>query len=152
MKALLITYKGEKKESIELADIADDHDWSGGPYQDTVPFPVGSNQQVVSLEHELQRMFFEVADRAGNLLLQREEREDCDKPFSRRMNLRWAIAISLCDLLTDGRMLERVLRLAFAANDARLVEWLKKNERWVLILPDSDDTKYENDNCKHDGA
>jgi hypothetical protein len=52
MKAILVTYDGQSIESRQLVEISDNHDWSGGPYQDTVPFSVGSNQQLVPWEYE----------------------------------------------------------------------------------------------------
>jgi hypothetical protein len=36
-----------KIESARRVLIAEDHDWAGGPYADTVPFSVGSNQYLI---------------------------------------------------------------------------------------------------------
>lgn len=51
MKAVLITYKGEAIESRKIVEISDDHKWEDGPYVDTIPFSVGSNQTVVDYEY-----------------------------------------------------------------------------------------------------
>jgi hypothetical protein len=54
MKALLITYNittGDLDES-RLVDIDDDHNFANGPYQDSVPFSVGSNQTIVEIEED----------------------------------------------------------------------------------------------------
>jgi hypothetical protein len=47
MKALLVTYNNEKLSECRLVDVADDHDFAGGPYQDSVPLAVGSNQAII---------------------------------------------------------------------------------------------------------
>lgn len=50
MKAILVTYN--KDVSCETAEVEIDvkHDFSKGPYQDTVPFSVGSNQNVIPID------------------------------------------------------------------------------------------------------
>jgi len=50
MKAVLVTYNGEMKESRVIVEISDDHNFADGPYADTVPFSVGSNQSIQPLE------------------------------------------------------------------------------------------------------
>ena len=47
MLALLQTYENEKIVEIEVVEIPDDYD--GNPYGDTVPFSVGSNQTIVTI-------------------------------------------------------------------------------------------------------
>jgi hypothetical protein len=50
MKAILRTYHSEQKYTDQLVKIDDNHDWARGPYQDTAPFTVGSNQTILELE------------------------------------------------------------------------------------------------------
>lgn len=50
MKAILRTWHREGESTDQLVEIDDDHDWAGGPYQDTVHFSVGSNQEILELE------------------------------------------------------------------------------------------------------
>lgn len=50
MRAILITYEKEAVAGLRLVIIADDHDWSKGPYADTVGFSLGSNQSLIPLE------------------------------------------------------------------------------------------------------
>jgi hypothetical protein len=50
MKAILRTYDRDASFLDRVVEIDDDHDFSGGPYQDTVPFAVGSNQTILDLE------------------------------------------------------------------------------------------------------
>jgi hypothetical protein len=50
VEAFLISYQRDTISNIQLVEISDDHDWSAGPYVDTVPFSVGSNQTIVSYE------------------------------------------------------------------------------------------------------
>jgi hypothetical protein len=52
MKALLITYDQESLVESRLVDIHDDHNFADGPYQDSVPFSVGSNQTIVEIEED----------------------------------------------------------------------------------------------------
>jgi len=47
MLALLQTYQDEKIVEIEVVEIPDDYD--GNPYGDKVPFSVGSNQTIVTI-------------------------------------------------------------------------------------------------------
>lgn len=47
--AILRTYYKEKYHDTAVM-IDEDHDFSGGPYQDTIPFPVGSNQEIVPID------------------------------------------------------------------------------------------------------
>jgi len=51
MKAILRTYNKETLVSDKIVDISDDHDFSNGPYVDTVPFSVGSNQTIIPIEY-----------------------------------------------------------------------------------------------------
>lgn len=48
MKAVLRTYDKEKHISDKIVEISDSHDFFG-PYADTVPFSVGSNQSILPL-------------------------------------------------------------------------------------------------------
>ena len=50
MKAILRTHFSETRFVDKIVDIDDNHDFAGGPYQDTVPFAVGSNQEILQLE------------------------------------------------------------------------------------------------------
>jgi len=50
MKAILRTFHSELRFIDVLCEIADDHDWAQGPYQDTVPFSVGSNQTLFPVD------------------------------------------------------------------------------------------------------
>jgi len=50
MKAILRTHLNETRFVDKIVDIDDNHDFAGGPYQDTVPFAVGSNQEILPLE------------------------------------------------------------------------------------------------------
>jgi hypothetical protein len=56
MKAILRTYHNETNHTDEVVDIHDDHDFGGGPYQDTVPFAVGSNQSILAIEDAFHRL------------------------------------------------------------------------------------------------
>lgn len=47
MLALLQSYENGKVVQIEVVEIPDDYD--GNPYGDTVPFSVGSNQTIVTI-------------------------------------------------------------------------------------------------------
>ncbi len=49
MKAILRTYHNEHSATDRVVEIDDDHDFSNGPYQDSVPFAVGSNQTILEL-------------------------------------------------------------------------------------------------------
>lgn len=49
MKAVLRTYDKEKHISDKIVEISDSHDFLDGPYADTVPFSVGSNQSILPL-------------------------------------------------------------------------------------------------------
>lgn len=46
-RAILRSYESETKFSEDWCLVADDHSFANGPYQDTVPFAVGSNQAVL---------------------------------------------------------------------------------------------------------
>jgi len=50
MKAILRTYLSETSFEEKIVDIDDDHIFAYGPYQDTVPFTVGSNQSILPYE------------------------------------------------------------------------------------------------------
>ena len=50
MTAILRTYQSETTFTEELVEISDDHIFAYGPYQDTVPFSVGSNQEILPFE------------------------------------------------------------------------------------------------------
>ena len=50
MKAILRTYHNELSFTDRVVEIDDDHDFGDGPYQDTVPFAVGSNQTILDLD------------------------------------------------------------------------------------------------------
>jgi hypothetical protein len=50
MKATLRTYHNEHYATDRAVEIDDNHDFSNGPYQDSVPFAVGSNQAILPLE------------------------------------------------------------------------------------------------------
>lgn len=50
MKAILRTHFSETKLVDKIVDIDDKHNFVGGPYQDTVPFSVGSNQEIIPLD------------------------------------------------------------------------------------------------------
>jgi hypothetical protein len=50
MTAILRTYLNETTVIEEQVEIDDNHIFAYGPYQDTVPFSVGSNQQILPLE------------------------------------------------------------------------------------------------------
>lgn len=50
MKAVLITYIAEDSQFRKIVEISDDHKWEDGPYVDTIPFSVGSNQAIVNYE------------------------------------------------------------------------------------------------------
>jgi len=50
MKAILRTYHSETNISEEVVEISDDHHFEDGPYVDTIPFSVGSNQSVLPLD------------------------------------------------------------------------------------------------------
>ena len=49
MKALLVTYDKEKIVETCEVEISDLHDFSSGPYADTIPFSVGSNQNIIEI-------------------------------------------------------------------------------------------------------
>ena len=46
-KAVLVSIYKEEIQSARRVLISEDHDWAGGPYADTVPFAVGSNQYLI---------------------------------------------------------------------------------------------------------
>lgn len=46
MKAILKTYASEKVSNYQLVEISDHHDFTDS-YADTVPFAVGSNQEIL---------------------------------------------------------------------------------------------------------
>ena len=50
MKAILISYDHERIIQVEVVEISPDHAFSNGPYVDTVPFSVGSNQSIVEYD------------------------------------------------------------------------------------------------------
>jgi hypothetical protein len=56
MKAILRSYHNETSHTDKVVDIHDDHDFGGGPYQDTVPFAVGSNQSILDSEDAFHRL------------------------------------------------------------------------------------------------
>jgi hypothetical protein len=56
MKAILRSWHNETSHTDEVVDIHDDHDFGGGPYQDTVPFAVGSNQSILAIEDAFPRL------------------------------------------------------------------------------------------------
>jgi hypothetical protein len=47
MTAVLRTYQGEDNITDKLVEISDAHNFADGPYVDTVPFAVGSNQSIL---------------------------------------------------------------------------------------------------------
>jgi hypothetical protein len=47
IKAILRTYHSETESSDRVVDIDPAHDFAGGPYVDTIPFAVGSNQAIL---------------------------------------------------------------------------------------------------------
>lgn len=47
MKAILRTWKSETEKEDTVVEIADNHNFADGPYVDTVPFTVGSNQEIL---------------------------------------------------------------------------------------------------------
>lgn len=49
MKALLITYGKEEVIQVDEVEIDPKHDFSNGPHQDTIPFSVASNQDIVPI-------------------------------------------------------------------------------------------------------
>jgi hypothetical protein len=53
MKAILRTYHNELSFTDDVVEIDDNHDFSNGPYQDTVPFAVGSNQTILELDESI---------------------------------------------------------------------------------------------------
>jgi hypothetical protein len=53
MEAYLVTHTGRIITSCELVSISDDHCFADGPHADTVPFPVGSNQYLLSYDDGL---------------------------------------------------------------------------------------------------
>ncbi len=50
--AAMVTYLGEKVIRREPVQVEEDHVFLAGPYQDTVPFSVGSNQQIVEMDEQ----------------------------------------------------------------------------------------------------
>lgn len=50
MKAILRTYISETNIIDEIREISDNHHFEDGPYVDTIPFSVGSNQTILELE------------------------------------------------------------------------------------------------------
>lgn len=54
MTAYLVTYGQEDIVDIYPVEIADNHNWSDGPYADTIPFAVGSNQTIVTEEEGIE--------------------------------------------------------------------------------------------------
>ncbi len=50
MKAVLVTYCGEEISDRKIVDIDDNHNFYDGPYVDTIPFSVGSNQSIQPME------------------------------------------------------------------------------------------------------
>jgi hypothetical protein len=50
MKAILRTYHNEHSATDRVVEIDDNHEFYNGPYQDTVPFAVGSNQAILPIE------------------------------------------------------------------------------------------------------
>jgi len=50
LEAILRTYVSEGFYFDEIVLIDATHDFIGGPYQDTIPFAVGSNQEVLPVE------------------------------------------------------------------------------------------------------
>lgn len=49
MPAILVTYHKENVVARMLVVVMADHDFTKGPYQDTVPFAVGSNQMILDI-------------------------------------------------------------------------------------------------------
>lgn len=50
MKAILRTYQQDEHVSDKVVEIDDSHNFNDGPYVDTIPFSVGSNQEIVPLD------------------------------------------------------------------------------------------------------
>jgi len=50
MKAVLVTYRGEETAFKDVVEIDDNHNFADGPYVDTIPFAVGSNQSIQPME------------------------------------------------------------------------------------------------------
>jgi hypothetical protein len=50
MKAVLRTYHSETRKTDRIVNIDSAHDFADGPYVDTVPFAVGSNQAILPIE------------------------------------------------------------------------------------------------------
>ena len=56
MKAILRTYDFRDASFTDrVVEIDDNHNFSNGPYQDSVPFAVGSNQTILEIEDNNQR-------------------------------------------------------------------------------------------------
>lgn len=51
MKAILRSYHSETSRTDKLVEISDSHDFAQGPYVDTVPFSVGSNQSILPIDY-----------------------------------------------------------------------------------------------------
>ena len=50
MKAILRSYLSEDQIIDKVVEIDDDHDFNDGPYVDTIPFAVGSQQNILPLD------------------------------------------------------------------------------------------------------
>ena len=50
MKAILRTWFSDMFHVDDIVEIHDNHEFFNGPYADTVPFSVGSNQEILPLE------------------------------------------------------------------------------------------------------
>lgn len=50
MNAILRTWRSELYYEDSLVQISDNHHFEDGPYVDTVPFSVGSNQEILSVD------------------------------------------------------------------------------------------------------
>jgi hypothetical protein len=57
-KAVLRTYLNNSGDFVDrIVEVSEDHDFSKGPYQDTVPFCVGSNQYLYEIQNGLAGFF-----------------------------------------------------------------------------------------------
>ena len=51
MKAILRTWNLATATFFDkMVDISENHDFSKGPYQDTIPFSVASNQEIIPID------------------------------------------------------------------------------------------------------
>lgn len=112
MKAILRTYTSENSYYDVLREIGDHHDFSKGPYEDTVGFAVGSNQAILPVDR-LHVKPQDILDRmALRSLLEGEQRDPLDE-------VTWQAYLAAETWMKSFTTVLRLLERCSAGNDCR---------------------------------